>query len=150
MKNILLAGILTATGMIAMASQANAAHRYCIFNPDDPVCQDFQDYQDNPDYQDSGDYDPPPRRAHGGQYNQFYGNNYPQSYYDDGPIITLQFGSRYKCNDLANSLRQSGFRRVRPVDCAGRDFAFLAFRDGRSLKIGMSSRTGRINSIKPY
>jgi hypothetical protein len=69
-----------------------------------------------------------------------------------GPTIHLQFGSsgRKSCQAIVDSLRRSGFRHVVPVDCAGRDYAFKASRDGRVLKIGVKSATGRISSIKPY
>jgi hypothetical protein len=159
MKKFIIAGLFAAVAAFTMAAQATAANRYCRYNPDDPQCQvqlQPQDYCPPEDVycNDVADQpmEPSPRQFHRHDYrdnNPDFGY-FGQNYYDQGPVIHLQFGPRYTCNELSNSLRRSGFRRVRPVDCAGRDFAFTAFRDGRSLRIGMSSRTGRINSIKPY
>lgn len=108
-------------------------------------------YPQPPDYPEPPIY---PRRHHhyvdnGDGSDGFFFNDGGD---DFGPTIHLQFGSsgRKSCSAIADSLRRSGFRRVVPVDCAGRDYAFKAFRDGRVLKIGVKSATGRISSITPY
>jgi hypothetical protein len=140
MKNFLLAGFLAVIGSLAFVPSAQAAGRYCFFNPDDPICDPF--YYDGGGY---GDGYPPPRPHHVYE-DPFFGDNY-----DTGPVISLHFGNnRNRCNAIASSLRRSGYRAVRAVDCAGRDYAFIARRDGQRLKIGVASGTGRINSIRPY
>lgn len=150
MKKFIIIGLLAAIGAVTFVAQANAAGRYCMYNPDDPICQDYYDNGENNGYQpppydgygqDDNGYNPPPRP-----------HDYSNNGYDQGPVLSLHFGSssRYSCNTLASSLRRSGFHRIRPVDCAGREFAFLATRDGQRLRIVMLSRTGRIKTIRPY
>ena len=147
MKKFIVLGLLTAIGAVSFVTQASAESRYCRYNPDDPICQDY--YNSDEDY--SGNPPKGPYRPRD-PYNQYEPDYRYQDQYDQGPVLSFSFGSgqKYSCDMLANSLRRSGYRQVRPVDCAGRDFAFIARRDGERLKVGMSSRTGRINSIRPY
>jgi hypothetical protein len=146
MKNYILAAIMVMVGTIGAIGSAEAASRYCRFNPEDPRCyapppppRDFG--YDDPFYDDSDiplfddGFDRPRPRRH------------PR---EDGGTITLQFGSGQSCNAIAQSLKRSGFRRVNAVDCAGRDYAFTAVRDGERMKIWVKSATGRISSIRPY
>jgi hypothetical protein len=145
MKKFLIAGLLAAIGSVALVSQSHAASRYCIYNPDDPACYDGNGYDGN-GYDDSDLYPPPPPRRHNNSYNDgYYGDNY-----DNGPVLSFRFGAdNNRCQKIANSLRRSGFRNVRAVDCAGRDFAYLARRDGQRLRVIVKSSTGRISQIRP-
>jgi hypothetical protein len=163
MRKFLVAGLIAAIGTVAFVSQGHAASRYCIYNPDDPACYDGGGYPPPPDYGNNDGYDgsnidPPPRpRRHGrhsgygdnGGYDPFYDDN---GYgYDSGPVLSFSFGNNgNRCQNIANSLRRSGFRNVRSVDCAGRDFAYLVRRDGQRLRVAVKSSTGRIIKIQPY
>jgi hypothetical protein len=138
MKKILIAGLFTAIGTFAMISQAGATSRYCFANPDDPRCYE-------PDYYGDNDYPPSYRDQ--------------DSYGDDGtfyrrrqPTFELQFATppRNSCKGIAKSLRRSGFKLPYAIDCSGRDYTYVAYRDGQRLKVIVASRTGRIRSIRPY
>ena len=55
----------------------------------------------------------------------------------------------YRCSDIASSLRDSGYRRVRALVCGGKNFVYSAYRDGERLRLTISSRSGRILNIRP-
>jgi len=172
MKKFLIAGLLTAIAAVSLISQASAASRYCFENPDDPQC--YQNDGPNfpppppppppvfdggngypppppppPRYGDNG-YPPPPNRFRP-RHRPVYNDNYYGDGYDQGAVFSFQFGnSGNSCADIADSLSRSGFRRVKPVDCAGREYGYVAYRDGQRLKIRVRSATGRIFGINPY
>ncbi len=184
MKKYLVAGLVTAVFALGLISQADAASRYCMENPDDQRCsqndglsyppiKDGNGYQvpsappPPPVYNDgNGDVPPPPpprrygdngnppppqrwHRRHRPNYNDNY--DYYDNGYDQGALFSFQFGNgSNSCSDIADSLSESGFRRVRAVDCAGRDFAYLAVRDGQRLRLRVKAATGRIFAISPY
>jgi hypothetical protein len=150
MKKFLIAGLVAGIAAVTFVSTANAGGKYCRYNPDDPICQDYYSNDGGPDYSsqygdgygDGYDYAPPPRR--------FYDNDY----YDDyggGTILSFNFGTNNngRCSSIANSLRRTGFRNVNAIDCAGREFRYTARRDGRKMVIYVASKNGRINSIRP-
>jgi hypothetical protein len=156
MKKFLIAGLVTVVGALTWVSQADAASRYCIFNPDDPLC-DQQDQYDNPpdyqppDYGNNEDYPPPPPVRH--RRRHYQDNSDP--FFDNGggeSVFTFQFGSpsRGSCSQIGRNLRRAGFRGVRAIDCAGREYAYIASRDGQRLRVTVSSRNGRIANIRPY
>jgi hypothetical protein len=164
MKKFLVLGLLAAIGAVAMVSQSSAASRYCIYNPDDPACYNDGGYPPPPppDYGDGdgygGDGYPPPPPPHPRHHHHVYQDGYDNgfdpfydNYYDTGPVFSLHLGQDgNRCNQIAASLRRSGFHNVRAVDCAGRDYAFLTSRDGQRLKVYVRSSNGRIKSIRPY
>jgi hypothetical protein len=133
MKRILVAGLFAAIGTLAMISQASAASRFCFANPDDPRC--FE-----PGYADSDFFSP------------------DNSYEDDGtylrrrPVVDSQYAAqpRNSCKGLTKVLRRSGFKLPYPIDCSGRNYTYVAFRDGQRLKLIVASSNGRIRSIRPY
>jgi hypothetical protein len=158
MKKILSAGFIATIGILALASQAQAGSRYCVYNPDDPACQDYYggDGGDGaplypPRYGDGyGDnYDYPPPRPRRPVYNNDNYDDYDN--YGQGTILSFNFGSNNsgRCSSIGNSLRRTGFRNVNAIDCAGREFRYTARRDGRSMVIYVASKNGRINSIRP-
>jgi hypothetical protein len=69
-------------------------------------------------------------------YNDGYGDNYDDSYFD-------------RCTSIGQSLRHSGFRRVKVIGCAGRNYIYTASRDGERLRITVSRNSGRILKIRP-
>jgi hypothetical protein len=149
MKKYILAGLMVLVGAVSFMGQAEAASRYCFYNPEDPRC-----YAPPPPPQPDYGYDDPSYDdSNLPLWNDTFGERRRRHSYDrrdDGSTITLQFGSRNSCADITRSLQRSGFRRVKPVDCAGRDYAFIAYRDGQRLKVGVKSATGRISTIKPF
>ncbi len=169
MKKYLIAGLLTAIAAVSLISQASAASRYCFENPDDPQC--YQSDGPNfpppappvfdggngyppppppPRYGDNG-YPPAPPPRFRPNHRHVYNDNYYGDGYDQGAVFSFQFGnSGNSCSDIADSLSRSGFRRVRAVDCAGREYGYVAYRDGQRLKIRVRSATGRIFGISPY
>lgn len=183
MKKLLIAGLVTAIAAVGLISQASAASRYCMNNPDDENCmrrdgnsdytppQDGTGYQPPPQpppppvynggngnppppppprYGDNGYPPPPPRWRHRYQPN-YYNDDYYGDNSDQGAIFSFQFNDYgNSCFDIGDSLSRSGFRRVRAVDCAGRDYAYLAMRDGQRLRIRVKAASGRIFAISPY
>lgn len=89
----------------------------------------------------------------------FGGYWYPQPYwlydgygdYDGGYGIYDDYDDydRVSCREGASILRERGFYRVRPIDCEGRTFTYLVRRHGDSFRVLVSSRTGRIVSVRP-
>jgi hypothetical protein len=164
MKKFLIAGLVTAIAAIGFISQASAASRYCINNPDDPRCY-APDSPGNPPppenllpgYDQGNHYlnqpppPPPPRRP---RYN-YQDNNDDYSYddYNDdqGPVFSFQFGnSGGSCSEIGRSLSRAGFRHVKAVDCAGSKYGYTAIRDGQRLRLVVSSANGRIRQITRY
>lgn len=148
MKKFILAGLISAIGTLAFMAQANAESRYCIYNPDDPSCQDYYGNDGNDDY--------PPQYGDG--YGDGYGyppprpryRDYDYNDYGQGTVLSFNFGGNQgsRCSSIANSLRRSGFRNINAIDCAGREFRYTARRDGRKMVIYVASSSGRINSIR--
>ena len=68
----------------------------------------------------------------------------------NGTVLTFNLGGddQGRCDDIKDSLRGIGFRRVRAYDCSGREFGYYAMRDGQNLKLIVSSSSGRINKIQ--
>jgi hypothetical protein len=126
MHRYLIAGLLLSIGAVAYAggAEAQSSDRYCYENPGDPDC-DASDFDPDPGYGDDGGYDepgyaPPPRRR------PVYGG-----------------GSGY-CQRLGRGLRQFGYRDIRPSDCEGKYFEYIA-RQGRSLyTVKIRSSSGRV------
>lgn len=62
---------------------------------------------------------------------------YYSNVYDPGP-------SRLDCRDAADLLRDSGFSKIRPTDCAGKYLSFKARRAGHYFVLRVNSWTGNI------
>jgi hypothetical protein len=56
---------------------------------------------------------------------------------------------RVSCSEGRLALLERGFRRVRPINCRGRTYTYLARRAGDTFRILLHSRTGRILSVRP-
>ena len=59
------------------------------------------------------------------------------------------YQSANRCERIASSLRNSGFRKIRAISCNGRTYAYTAYRDGEKLQLAVNSRNGRITRIRP-
>ena len=56
-------------------------------------------------------------------------------------------GGRISCRQGARIVANAGFRRVRPIDCSGREYSYRGIRRGRMFEIDVRSRNGRIISV---
>ncbi|MFO0990953.1 MAG: hypothetical protein U1E67_03360 [Hyphomicrobiales bacterium] len=102
------------------ASQANNAWRY------DPNKHKRNKYKDQ-------------------RYKYYYGG-----YWYLEPYWTLPgFGYRLSCGEGREIVRDSGFYRVRMMDCEGRYYAYAGVRRGIPFRIVVSSRSGEIVSARP-
>lgn len=56
-------------------------------------------------------------------------------------------GGRISCRQGARIVANYGFRRVRPMDCYGKEYAYRGFRRDSMYRIDVRSRNGRIVRI---
>ncbi len=103
-------------------------------------------------YRYRGDWNP--NRNPGGLYFNFQTDPY---YYDDPYYYNDPYPPRYnyyprtrvkKCSQIASSLRNSGYRNVRSIDCVGRNYVYTASRGGEKLRLTVKISNGRILSIR--
>lgn len=71
---------------------------------------------------------------------------YPQPYWLGYAAAS---DDRLSCWDGGAAVRDRGFYRVKPIDCRGRTFTYLAHRRGETFKVIVSARSGRIVEIDP-
>ena len=96
----------------------------------------FFNFQTNPyynTYNDPNYYDDP-------YYNDSYPRartHYPRSY-----------ASSNRCTSIAKNLSYSGYRQVRAQKCGGRNYVYVAYRDGDRLRLTVSGSSGRILNIR--
>ncbi len=74
-----------------------------------------------------------------------YYNSYHRPYYRD-PYF--RFESRNSCSAAALTIRNSGYRNVRALDCRGRYFKYQASRRGKIYTFNVDTRTGRISRAR--
>lgn len=143
MKQILVAGLLAAIGAVALTNVAKADSPYCIDNPYDRRCDEYPDftpggqiYDDGPGapvYDGGDDYVGIPERPRLGQYRP------PRPPSDWGQDRRQRY-----CFAVGQSLRDYGYRRVRPVECDGSNFKYTAYRGATRYLIKVKAKTGRI------
>jgi hypothetical protein len=75
---------------------------------------------------------------------RFYlgGFYYAQSYWT-GESYAIQ-ANRVSCREGRNIVDDSGYSRVRTVECGGGTFTYMGRRNGGTFKVFLNSRTGRI------
>jgi hypothetical protein len=56
-------------------------------------------------------------------------------------------GGRISCRQGARIVSNAGFRRVRPIECNGREYSYRGFRRDSMFRIEVRSRNGRIISV---
>jgi hypothetical protein len=74
---------------------------------------------------------------------------YEDGYYGDGyrrPHRPHHF--RISCWQGRDRVQWAGFHRVRAIDCDGSNFAYKARKHGDSFVVSVSSRSGRIVSVR--
>jgi hypothetical protein len=79
-------------------------------------------------------YQPAPRPRH----------HYPR--YDDEADYD-NYG--ISCEEGRDQVRDSGFRKVRALDCDGPRYSYRARRNGETFVVRVSSRSGNIISVRP-
>jgi hypothetical protein len=81
------------------------------------------------------------RRKKDAKFRFFFGGFwYPEPYWRYGLVVSPRIG----CREGRGIVADSGFRRVRIVECAGRIYTYTGRRGGRLFEISLSSRSGRI------
>ena len=124
-QHFMIAGLLAAIGIVVLAGQSHAGNRYCTYYPEDPNCYEAlygQGVSQAPSHdagqiEDGNFYFPPPR---------------PRAKF-------LQ-----SCQSIGRALRQYGYRQVRPVDCGGIDYKYVAYLGYQRYLLRVNSRNGTI------
>lgn len=134
MHRFLITGLLLSIAAVVTVghAQAQSVSRYCVYNPDDPSCDDGDgvryynpNVDDEPTYDDQRDEEPVyvaprPRRDVAG----------PSS----------------RCDRVRYGLERQGYRRLRALDCEGTSYKFTGIRNGSGVTIRVRS-DGRIIAV---
>jgi hypothetical protein len=83
------------------------------------------------------------RRNKNSQFRFFFGGYYYQQPYWTGESYGVQ-SYRVSCGEGRNIVDDSGYNRVRTIECGGGTFTYLGRRNGDTFKVFLNSRTGRI------
>lgn len=142
MKKILIAGLLAAIGTVAFVGTSQAASKYCIYNPEDPACHEMRG--EGPDYQDNG-------RRHGNGYPGYGYDEGRGSYaggeefgYDGRRLHDKRLRRVGSCEAVGRTLRDYGYRRIRALECGGKNYKYVAFRGYQRYLVKVSRRSGQI------
>ena len=142
MKHLVIAGLLSAIGALALTPSAHAESQYCYDNPDDNRCEYDPDFRPRfrpppPDFDEDGGWDGNPRYR---QPRQDFGDYIPPR-----PPRDWGMDSRQRfCVMVGRSLREQGYRNVRATECGGSNFKYTAYKRGARYLIKVKARTGRI------
>jgi hypothetical protein len=160
MKQILIAGFVAVSSFFAFAGGASAETPYCRANPQDQSCIISNGNYD-PRYgvvppdpgrppPPPGVIDPPHPPLPPGVQPPPPPPGFPPpppGYRPPLPPPPPGFDPQDYCYDLADSLREFGYRNVRPIDCEGRYFVFRARRGPGVYELRVRARTGRIVDV---
>lgn len=95
-----------------------------------------------------------PQRHHRSRHKdskfRFYlGGYYYDEPYWDSPSVVIQLGQgRVSCGEGRNIVDDSGFNRVRALDCSGRHYTYIGRKHGDTYRVTLNSRSGRIVSVR--
>jgi hypothetical protein len=78
------------------------------------------------------------------RYRYYYGGYWYLEPYWTGPVF-----SRVSCGEGRAIVNDSGFNRVRTIECSGRNYTYAARRHGDTFRVALNSRTGEIVSVRP-
>jgi len=126
-QHFMIAGLLAAIGIVVLAGQSQAGNRYCSYYPEDPNC--FEALYGHGAPQVPGDDD--------GQFED--GNFHFQP-----PPPRPRAKAVTSCQSIGRALRQHGYRQVRPVDCGGVDYTYVAYLGYQRYLLRVNSRNGAI------
>jgi hypothetical protein len=125
--HLMIAGLLAATGIVVLAGQSQAGNRYCTFYPEDPNC--FEALYGRGVLPAPGDDD-----------GQLENGNFTFS----PPLPRPQAKSATSCQIIGRALREQGYRQVRPVDCGGVDYKYVAYLGYQRYLLRVNSRSGAV------
>jgi hypothetical protein len=127
-QHLMIAGLLAAIGIIVLTGQSEAGNRYCTYYPEDPNCFEAL-YGQRGVSQAPGDDD-----------GQFEDDNFQFQ----PPPPRPRAKSATSCQSIGRALRQHGYRQVRPVDCGGVDYEYVAYLGYQRYLLRVNSRNGAI------
>jgi hypothetical protein len=122
-QHLMIAGLLAAIGIVVLTGKSEAGNRYCMYYPEDPNC-----------------------------YEALYGqggvSQAPSA--DESNFYILPSAPRPRakaaksCQSIGRALRQHGYRQVRPVDCGGVDYEYVAYLGYQRYLLRVNSLDGTI------
>ena len=127
-QHLMIAGLLAAIGIVVVAGQSQAGNRYCTYYPEDPNCYEAL-YGQRSVSQTPGDAD-----------GQFEEDNFTFQALPPRPRAK----SASSCQSIGRALRQHGYRQVRPVDCGGVDYKYVAYLGYQRYLLRVNSLDGTI------
>jgi hypothetical protein len=126
-QHFMIAGLLAAIGVVVLAGQSQAGNRYCTYYPEDPNCFEAL-------------YGQGALPAQGDDDGQFEDGNFTFQQ----PPPRPRAKSVKSCHSIGRALRQHGYRQVRPVDCGGVDYKYVAYLGYQRYLLQVNSRNGAI------
>ena len=126
-QHFMIAGLLAAIGVVVLAGQSHAGNRYCTYYPEDPNC--FEALYGQGALPAPGDDD-----------GQFEDGNFTFQQ----PPPRPRAKSVKSCHSIGRALRQHGYRQVRPVDCGGVDYKYVAYLGYQRYLLQVNARNGVI------
>jgi len=125
-QHLMMAGLLAAIGIIVLTGQSQAGNRYCMYYPEDPNCYEAL-YGQRGVSQAPGDDD-----------GQFEDSDF--TFQPPRPRAK----SATSCQSIGRALRQHGYRQVRPLDCGGVDYKYVAYLGYQRYLLRVNSLDGTI------
>ena len=127
-QHFMIAGLLAAIGVVVLAGQSHAGNRYCTYYPEDPNCYEAL-YGERSVLPAPSDVD---------------GRIDDGNYYIHPSAPRPRAKSVTSCQSIGRALRQYGYRQVRPVDCGGVDYKYVAYLGYQRYLLRVNSRNGEI------
>ncbi len=126
-QHLMIAGLLAAIGVVVFAGQSHAGNRYCTYYPEDPNCYEAL-------------YGQGVSPAPGDDDGQFDEGNFTFQ----PPPPRPRAKAATSCQSIGRALRQHGYRQVRPVDCGGVDYKYVAYLGYQRYLLRVNSLDGTI------
>ena len=136
MKHFMIAGLLAAIGAVAFAGQSQAGNRYCAYYPEDPNC--YEALYGEEGYGQGGAYQEPRQDYDDEKFDGADDKTYYQA------PLRLKVRPVKSCQSVGRELRQFGYRRVRAVECGGRNYKYVAYLGYQRFMVKVNSRSGAI------
>lgn len=89
----------------------------------------------------------PPHPPHRPPHPPYYPGP-PPGYYRPVPPPYYYHDERISCSEARAIVRSEGFRKVKAIDCEGRQYQFRAIYHGRRVIVIVSSRSGDILDVR--
>jgi hypothetical protein len=127
-QHFIIAGLLAAIGAVVFAGPSHAGNRYCMYYPEDPNCYEAL-------YGERGVSQAP--SPDDGQFDDGNFTFQPSLPRPRAKLVT-------SCQSIGRALRQHGYRQVRPVDCGGIDYKYVAYLGYQRYLLRVNSLDGTI------